>query len=470
MPVESLRVRAMDSARSYDVDGRLHVSSTNISKANICKYYGKEIPGWDALGLVPDTLYRLYRHPEELQKSVATFNNLPLLSEHAPVDSVDFKPELVIGSTGTDAEFVAPYLSNSMVVWAATAILGIESGDQRELSCAYYYTPDMTAGVVDGEKYDGIMRDIRGNHVALVPAGRAGHDVMVADSVEGIKMTLSKSGKQVIDIVSKHRKSMAEDAIVKVGKSLAGPAGSGWISRRAEVARLARSLALDDETAKEIESQINAVDPASDDESLEDWLKSKLGEKLTKEEISEICSRSTKMAGDDEDDDVVDRDDLVINSLRKLIDEMRDLVNSENAKPPKSEMLVTADDPPKNPGSPPPPDRAADSKVALDEAKIVARTVARMRQISDAENAVRPIVGTLSGAFDSADCVYKTALQLMGQKTEGIHPSAYRAIFETHSAIRSEGASNRECLVARDSKAATDFFADFPKAIRPMIG
>jgi hypothetical protein len=67
------------------------------------------------------------------------------------------------------------------VVWDADAIDGIESGEQRELSAAYRYEPDMTPGTYQGVRYDGVMRDIEGNHVALVESGRAGSDVIVGD-------------------------------------------------------------------------------------------------------------------------------------------------------------------------------------------------------------------------------------------------------------------------------------------------
>ena len=40
----------------------------------------------------------------------------------------------------------------------------------------------MESGIFDGKSYDGRMKNIRGNHVALVREGRAGHDVRVADS------------------------------------------------------------------------------------------------------------------------------------------------------------------------------------------------------------------------------------------------------------------------------------------------
>jgi hypothetical protein len=132
------------SVRSYDHDGRLHVEATNLSKAIVNPYIGREIPGYQALGLEPDRVYQLLRDPGELAKAAATFNNVPLLSRHVPVTADDHKPDLVIGSTGTDAAFEAPYLRNSLVVWARDAIDDIESDVKKELSSAYRYRADMT--------------------------------------------------------------------------------------------------------------------------------------------------------------------------------------------------------------------------------------------------------------------------------------------------------------------------------------
>jgi 8-oxo-dGTP pyrophosphatase MutT (NUDIX family) len=173
------------SVRTYDADKRLHVSSTPISKSNVCEYLGREIPGAEELGLDPSKRYRLWRHPAELAKAAPTFNNIPVLSRHVPVSAEDHKPEDVIGSTGTDAEFLKPYLKNSLVIWAKSAIDDVEREAKRELSSAYRYRADMTPGKTpDGEVFDGVMRDIVGNHVAIVQTGRAGHDVVVADSAE----------------------------------------------------------------------------------------------------------------------------------------------------------------------------------------------------------------------------------------------------------------------------------------------
>lgn len=172
------------SVRSMDKDGRLHVEITNISKATVNPYFGYEIPDSEALGLEPSKVYMLLRDPDELAKAAPTSNNIQLLDRHDPVSADSPKPNITIGSTGTDAVFQAPFLKNSLVVWDAEAIKRIESGETQELSCAYRYRADMTSGIYEGIRYDGVMRDLCFNHVALVERGRAGPDVVVGDAAK----------------------------------------------------------------------------------------------------------------------------------------------------------------------------------------------------------------------------------------------------------------------------------------------
>jgi hypothetical protein len=127
-----------------------------------------------------------------------------LLDTHVEVGAVDLEdPEIkkhIVGSTGQCAEFRAPYLVNDLVIWTAGAIAGVDSKEQTELSCAYRYKIDMTPGDYEGTHYDGRMTGIVGNHVALVEEGRAGHDVVVADSkVLDVISELSQIKKKVTD-------------------------------------------------------------------------------------------------------------------------------------------------------------------------------------------------------------------------------------------------------------------------------
>jgi 8-oxo-dGTP pyrophosphatase MutT (NUDIX family) len=168
--------------RTIDIDGRLRVDLTPISKANVCPYRGSEIPDWEALNLDPDRIYYLYRDAKELEKAASSFNNVPLLGDHVVTSAEDHPKDVVVGATGTDAVFQYPYLYNSLAVWTQEDIDGIETKQKTELSSAYHYRFDPTPGEApDGTRYDGVMRDIVGNHVAIVVEGRAGPDVVVGD-------------------------------------------------------------------------------------------------------------------------------------------------------------------------------------------------------------------------------------------------------------------------------------------------
>ena len=146
-------------------------------------YLGREIPSSDELGLLPNQKYMLLRHPDELAKAAPSFNGIPLLIDHRPISADDHPANLVVGTTGTDARWEPPFLTNSLHIWDQNAIDAITNGERRELSCAYHYSPIMTPGVYEGQKYDGIMTDIHGNHVALVPDGRVGPAAVVADQM-----------------------------------------------------------------------------------------------------------------------------------------------------------------------------------------------------------------------------------------------------------------------------------------------
>ena len=172
----------LETARTFDENGYLHVSTSNITKEQVVPYVGDTIPGWQELGLKPKAIYQIYRPAAEIEKAVDTFNGLPLSLDHWEMDASNMPKDKIVGSLGTDAAFDAPYLTNSLTVTDADAIKRINSGEFRDLSAGYLCDVVMQDGIFGGKHYDGVMKNIRGNHVALVREGRAGHDVRVADS------------------------------------------------------------------------------------------------------------------------------------------------------------------------------------------------------------------------------------------------------------------------------------------------
>ncbi len=266
-PVNDMALDREPSHRRYDDDGRLHVDSSNISKAVVNDYYGEEIPGWERLGLEPRRKYRMLRDPEELKKAAPTFNNLPILSRHVPTSAVSHPKELTIGSTGTDAEYDHPYLKNSLVFWPQSDIDKIEDEEQRELSCSYHYDPDMTAGQYEGQPYDGIIRNIRGNHVALVETGRAGPDVMVGDSAieKEQDMTTISTGALILKsaLFTKYPKLLAMDA--QLTQVVSGVTGKKFRQQKVALGPAIHGMLGNDASLPEVHKFLDTLDKPEED-------------------------------------------------------------------------------------------------------------------------------------------------------------------------------------------------------------
>ena len=180
MSLKTVIFDAAPSQRRVDENGFMHVDSCHVTKEQVVKYYGREIPGWRELGLDPERLYNVYRPGDEIEKAAATFDGLPLQLQHH-IDSADEpQTEYRVGSISRPV-WHAPYLDCDLHITNGAAISAVEHGDFKEISAAYLYEPVIESGEFDGTPYEIVMRNLRGNHVALVPKGRAGADVVVAD-------------------------------------------------------------------------------------------------------------------------------------------------------------------------------------------------------------------------------------------------------------------------------------------------
>lgn len=317
MPI--LRLAFDRTARRIDADGRLHVDRSHISKATVNPYYGKEIPGYEELGLVPDQVYRLLRDPVELERGAPTFARLPILSKHVPVtvktmaDDEEQK-KLVVGSIGSEITFTPPYLDADLCIWDAAAIAGIETDKVRELSCAYRYVPVMESGEFEGQPYDGKMTEIQGNHLALVEVGRAGSDVVVADrnpfTFKESAMKMTKLGKALFAALCAASPVLAADSALP---ALVGPATRKNFKKEDVKAKL---LALDAELdPQQLDNVIDALldveqDPkpvetpaAAADESPADKLRKLLAGKVDDATLDAACALMAPPAAADADPD-----------------------------------------------------------------------------------------------------------------------------------------------------------------------
>lgn len=299
------------SARSLDADGRLHVERSHISKVAVNPYYGREIPGFEALGLEPNKIYRLLRDPVELERGAATFARLPILKKHIPLTVANVAEDeelkkLIVGAIGSNIIFDAPYLDADICVWDAAAIAGIETKQVEELSCGYRYIPVMEPGEFEGQPYDGRMTEIRGNHLALVEVGRAGADVVVADHNPFTRkpaMKMSKLGKALFAALCAASPVLAADSALP---ALVGNANRKTFDRKEIKGKI---LALDaDLNPETVDSVVDSLldveqDPkpqatpaAAADESPADKLRSLLAGKVDEETLTAACSLLTAPA------------------------------------------------------------------------------------------------------------------------------------------------------------------------------
>jgi len=127
------------------------------------------------------SIRREYRPEGEVAspESLASFAGKAITLEHPPVllDSANTK-DYQIGFSGTEVVYDDGFVRAVMTITDKDAIERIMRGDAKEVSAGYRVNYDATPGVTDsGENYDGIQKEISGNHIAVVRRGRAGPQV-----------------------------------------------------------------------------------------------------------------------------------------------------------------------------------------------------------------------------------------------------------------------------------------------------
>jgi hypothetical protein len=137
---------------------------------------------------------REYRPPSEVAnpESLATFGMAPVTWHHPPTE-VNSKNvgQYGKGHSGTHVKFVDGFVEVALNVTHSDAVDGVKRRDATQVSAGYRVDYDPTPGVVPdgepdaGQPYDGVQRNIRVNHIAIVPRGRAGPEVrLLLDSID----------------------------------------------------------------------------------------------------------------------------------------------------------------------------------------------------------------------------------------------------------------------------------------------
>lgn len=262
------------TSRKMTDEGYL-IAPGNLARTGVQEYRAFEL-GLDADGMDPMRVIRLHRPADEVfnPASMASFESKPITIEH-PKEAVtaDNWSELAKGEV-RDVTRSGDLMTGTLLVRAKDAIEAVQTG-KVQLSNGYTFELDMTSGqTADGRAYDGIQRNIRGNHVALVDAARCGSACRIADSqpnitkgktmtdakrkvaVDGIPLEVEDTAANVIETLVGQRNE-ARDALAKLQPTAA---------KAAEL-----QTALDKANADIEQLKKDVITPAARDAMVADW-------------------------------------------------------------------------------------------------------------------------------------------------------------------------------------------------------
>lgn len=169
-------------------EGYLICRNVPIARTGFQKYKVAEIADPDGLlgDRGPHEEVELWRDPEEVfsPATIASFEGVSVTLRH-PEDLLtpDSEQRHAVGHVenvrkGDEALESGDWpLVGDLIVKAADAIRAVKAGI-REVSCGYKYRL-----AKEGYRFD--QREIRGNHVAIVPKGRAGEEARIQDAAPG---------------------------------------------------------------------------------------------------------------------------------------------------------------------------------------------------------------------------------------------------------------------------------------------
>lgn len=137
------------------------------------------------------SVQRELRPPEEVfnADSLASFAGKPITDEH-PSEQVTAKnvKALSVGTMQGEAKADGDNVVAPIIIHDADMVDKVLKGGKRELSLGYKVDLDETPGVWNGQEYDAIQRNIRVNHLAVVPRGRAGNARLNLDRCDAVSI------------------------------------------------------------------------------------------------------------------------------------------------------------------------------------------------------------------------------------------------------------------------------------------
>jgi hypothetical protein len=192
--------------KKIDDSGYWIIKANPISRVGVFDYLGRQIDIDRSLGLDPNRIYKAFRPAEELfsPAAIESFEGIPFIDEHEMLGE-GYTPVEKRPSHGTITN-VRPSVDQpgaliaDIKIYTRTMKEKIESG-KKGLSLGYYCKYEPEVGCYNGQTYDFVQKNIRGNHIALVNKPR--NDVYVCDCAVADVVTFDSLPEEILNMKNK---------------------------------------------------------------------------------------------------------------------------------------------------------------------------------------------------------------------------------------------------------------------------
>ena len=281
-------------------EGFLICHDVKIARTGTQNYLAREI-GLDGM---PERVLQVTRSAEDVfdPAAIASFEGKDVTNTHPSEMIVQENQAAYSKGHAENVRRVGDYLVADLYLKDPTLISEVKNGAMRDVSCGYYCQYE-----ADGAGYR--QTHIRGNHIAIVPRGRAGRDVAIKDSAAELPaekgkvkhMSKSKSLLSLFGLAAKNAAPEELDSMVETAAAAldADPAEN---AAPADTQNTAVLDALNNLSGK-LDQLIAANTKKAEDKDPEDLDKviaEMSGEKSDKKEKDEDESGSTTVPSEDE--------------------------------------------------------------------------------------------------------------------------------------------------------------------------
>lgn len=335
-------------------EGFLICHDVKIARTGTQNYLAREI-GLDGM---PERVLQVTRSAEDVfdPAAIASFEGKDVTNTHPSEMIVQENQAAYSKGHAENVRRVGDYLVADLYLKDPTLISEVKNGAMRDVSCGYYCQYE-----ANGAGYR--QTHIRGNHIAIVPHGRAGRDVAIKDSAAELPaekgkvkhMSKSKSLLSLFGLAAKNAAPEELDSMVETAAAAldaepavpaqdaapAVPAQDAGPAENAAPADTQNTAVLDALTnlSGKLDQLIAANTKKAEDkepENLDKVIAEMSGEKSDKKEEGEDESGSTTVPSEDECAKPAAND-----SGLALLKAMRPIINSVQDKATRDALSKT---------------------------------------------------------------------------------------------------------------------------------